>query len=214
MSGTGPTRLLVLRHGQSEWNAQGRWQGRADVPLDRVGQLQAAEAAESLGVFDAVWSSHLQRARLTAEIIGELIGVGPVQIDERLCETHVGPWEGLTQQEVEHGWPGFLAAHRRPEGFEPYDHAAERMLAALVHIAGHHPGGEILVVSHGGVIRAARRLLGAHDERVANLGGSWFHVHHDPAAPGALDERAPVERVDAGELVTVLQRARPAGEVL
>lgn len=173
-----PTRLLVVRHGQSEWNAAGRWQGHADVPLDRDGMLQAAAAAEVLGAFDAIWSSHLQRATLTAQIIAELCGVGPVEIDERLCENDVGPWEGLDRAEVEAGWPGYLEKHRRPEGFESYDAAAARMGAALIEIAARHPGGEILVVSHGGIMGALRRHLGAPNERFPNLGGAWLVAHH------------------------------------
>ncbi|MBI5090294.1 MAG: histidine phosphatase family protein [Actinobacteria bacterium] len=193
------TNLLVIRHGQSEWNAVGRWQGRADVALDEAGRLQAAEAALVLGTFDAVWSSDLQRAHLTASIIAEILGIGPVLVDARLAETDVGPWEGLTQREVEEGWPGFLAARRRPEGFEAYDDAAQRMLAALVDIAAHHPGGEVLVVSHGGVIRAARRLLQAPDVRLANLAGSWFAVEADRVVPG--------------DQVALIEHTRPASDV-
>lgn len=166
----------MLRHGQSEWNAVGRWQGQADPPLSDEGQLQAADAGLRLGMFDAVWASDLQRASLTAGIIAEIIGIGPVLLDQRLRETHVGPWEGLTHDEVNTGWPGFLDTHQRPDGFEPYDDAAERIAAAFVDIAAANPGGEILVISHGGVIRAVRRLLGAADARMPNLGGSWFTV--------------------------------------
>jgi probable phosphoglycerate mutase len=193
------TNLLVIRHGQSEWNAAGRWQGHADVALDEAGRRQAAEAALVLGTFDAVWSSHLQRAHLTASIIAEILGIGPVLVDPRLAETHVGPWEGLTQREVEEGWPGYLAARRRPEGFEPYDDAARRMLAALADIAARHPGGEVLVVSHGGVIRAARRLLQAPDVRLVNLAGSWFAVDGG--------------RVVAGDQVELIDHTRPATDV-
>jgi broad specificity phosphatase PhoE len=195
------TRLLVVRHGQSEWNAVGRWQGHADVALDEAGRLQAAEAALVLGTFDGVWSSDLQRAQLTAMIIAEILGIGPVQVDARLRETDVGPWEGLTQLDVEAGWPGFLAERRRPEGFEPYDQAAERMLAALRDIARLHAGEEVLVVSHGGVIRAARRLLGAPDGRLPNMSGSWFTVDDG-------------DRVHAGELVALIDHSRPASDVL
>ncbi len=179
MSSTAHTRVLVLRHGQTEWNASGRWQGHADPPLDRAGELQAVAASELLGTFDSVWASDLQRASRTAMIIAELLGIGPVQLDPRLRETHVGPWEGLTQHEVERGWPGFLAEHRRPVGFEPYSAAAGRLLEALRDIAAPHPGGEVLAVSHGGVIRAACREIGADDPRFANLAGCWFVVQPD-----------------------------------
>lgn len=195
MQAGGATRVLVVRHGQSEWNAAGRWQGRADVALDEVGRRQAAEAALALGTFDGVWASNLERAHMTAAIIAEIIGIGPVEIDPRLAETDVGPWEGLTQHEVEAGWPGYLAERRRPEGFEAYDDAADRMLLALQHIADRHRGGEVLVVSHGGVIRAARRRLAAPDSRLPNLAGGWFVV--DAA-----------DRVHAGDLVDLLDRER------
>jgi broad specificity phosphatase PhoE len=196
-----PTQLLVLRHGQSEWNASGRWQGHADPPLDRAGQLQAVAAAEVLGTFDAVWASDLQRATLTAQIIAELLGIGPVQIDPRLRETDVGPWQGLTRAEVEEGWPGFLAEHRRPDGFEPYDLAAARLHAALTDIAAEHHGGQVLVISHGGAIRALRRSLGGDSPRLPNLSGSWIHAH----APGHL-------RV--GDVVSLLTEQLPTSDVL
>lgn len=205
---TPPTRVLVVRHGRSVWNAEGRWQGHADIPLDDEGQRQAAAAAEVLGGFDAIWASDLQRARLTAQIIAELHGTGPVLVDARLRETDVGPWEGLRHDEVEAGWPGFLAERRRPEGFEEYGDAARRALAALVDIAAAHRSSEVLVVSHGGIIRALRRELEAADPMVPNLGGSWFHIHHD-------------DRVEAGELVHLLDppsaatgRGGLSGEVL
>jgi broad specificity phosphatase PhoE len=193
-SASGHTRLLVVRHGRSEWNSQGRWQGHADIPLDDAGMHQAAAAAEVLGAFDAIWASDLQRATLTAQIIAELHGVGPVQIDPRLRETDVGPWEGLQAAEVEAGWPGFLADHRRPEGFEPYADAAARVLASLVDIAAAHRGGDVLVVSHGGVIRAVRRALDSPDPHMPNLSGSWFSV--DPHG-----------RVAAGEVVVLVDHS-------
>jgi broad specificity phosphatase PhoE len=193
------TRLLVARHGQSEWNAVGRWQGQADVPLSDEGMRQAAGAGLQLGMFDAVWSSDLERACLTAAIIAEIIGIGPVLLDARLRETDVGPWQGLTHDEVEAGWPGFLAEQRRPDGFEPYDDAAERMMSAFVDIAAASPDAEVLVISHGGAIRAVRRLLGAADGRLPNLGASWFTVTG--------------ETVTAGEIVN-LADAAPSGMAL
>ena len=195
-----PTRLLVVRHGQSEWNAAGRWQGHADIALDRTGELQAAEAAEVLGIFDAVWASDLARAHRTAQIIAMMTGVGPVRTDPRLRETDVGPWEGLTRHEVEREWPGFLAERRRPDGFEAYEDAAARLIEALLEIAADHPGGEVLVVSHGGVIRAARRALGADAPHLPNLSGSWFETR--------------AGRLVAGESVRLLVEEQDVSEVL
>src|SRR3954452_11777953 len=79
-------RLLLVRHGQSEWNAVGRWQGQADPPLTELGRAQARAAARAIGELDAVFSSDLRRARETAEVIAECIGVGPVISDAGLRE--------------------------------------------------------------------------------------------------------------------------------
>lgn len=174
-----PTRLLVLRHGESEWNALGRWQGQADPPLTETGMLQAVGAAEQLGTFDAVWASSLQRAAHTAAILCEVIGIGPVQLDDGLLEGAYGPWQGLTVHQIEEGWPGYLAQHRRPEGAETLEELGARALGAFRRIADATPGGEVLVVSHAGLLRAVRRELGATDVRFTNLTGCWFHVHPD-----------------------------------
>lgn len=173
------TRLLALRHGESEWNAVGRWQGQEDPPLTEVGLLQAVAAAEQLGTFDAVWASTLQRAAYTAAIIAEHIGVGPVQTHPGLMEAAFGPWQGLTVAEIETGWPGYLEAHRRPDGAEDPDAVVERALQAFRDIAAATPGGEVLVVSHAGLIRTVCRSLGEHDVRFSNLSGRWFAVHPD-----------------------------------
>jgi probable phosphoglycerate mutase len=174
-----PTRILALRHGESEWNAIGRWQGQEDPPLTDAGMLQAVAAAERLGTFDAIWASTLRRAAHTAAIISEALGVGPVQTDADLMEAGFGPWQGLTIAEIEEGWPGFLEAHRRPPGAEQPDAVAARGTAALRRIAAQHGGGEVLVVTHGGLLRTLRRAFAGDDDhmRFTNLGGCWFHVH-------------------------------------
>jgi probable phosphoglycerate mutase len=173
------TRLLALRHGESEWNALGRWQGQEDPPLTEVGLLQAVAASEQLGTFDAVWASTLQRAAHTAAIIAEHIGVGPVQTHPGLMEASFGPWQGLTVAEIDAGWPGYLAEHRRPDGAEEPEAVVERALHAFRDIAAATPGGEVLVVSHAGLIRTVCRILGEHDVRFSNLSGRWFAVHPD-----------------------------------
>lgn len=187
-----PTRLLVLRHGESEWNALGKWQGQADPPLTEVGMRQAVAVAEQLGTFDAVWSSTLQRAAHTAAILAEIIGVGPVQVHPGLMEAAFGPWQGLTIHEIEEGWPGYLAEHRRPEGAEEPEHVAERALAAFRDIAAEAPGGEVLVVTHAGLLRTLRRALDAADIRFTNLGGCRMEVHPD----GRVVAGEPVQLVD------------------
>lgn len=170
----------------------GRWQGQEDPPLTAAGERQAAVAAARLGAVDAVWSSPLERAWRTAEIIAESLGVGPVLCDERLQETYFGPWQGLTMPEVEAGWPGYLATHRRPDGAESWDDVTSRATAALVDIATAHAGGDVLVVTHAGVIRTLRRVLVGDDRRYANLAGHWLHV----TAAGDLVPGDELELVD------------------
>ena len=192
-STSGPvTRLLTIRHGESEWNALGRWQGQADPPLTDSGMLQAVAAGQVLGTFDAIWSSTLQRAANTAAIIAEGIGIGPVQLDPGLMENAFGPWQGLTVAEIEEGWPGYMADNRRPEGAEQPEQVTERGLAALRRIAALYPGGEVLIVTHAGLIRTLRRAVDGSDVRFHNLGGCWFHVHPD----GRVVAGDPVQVVD------------------
>ena len=144
-------------------------------------------------MFDHVIASDLERARRTAEIIAGQLGIGPIHLDERLRENHAGEWEGLTRDEVDAGWPGFLDQHRRPPGFEPAQEVEVRVLAALIETAREVGDGEVLAVAHGGIIRVLRRLLEVPDVAIPNLGGTWFTVHHTPKL-----------RVDAGDLVTLV----------
>ncbi|MEY3690777.1 MAG: hypothetical protein RJB57_432 [Actinomycetota bacterium] len=176
-----PSRLLVLRHGQSEWNAARRWQGQADIDLTETGRAQARTAAERLANgfaagFSAVISSDLKRARDTATIIASVTGLELLAADPRLRETHVGEWQGLTHDEIERDWPGYLDTHRRPPGFETDDSIVERVTASFADLTARFGDGNVLVVSHAGIVRVLRRRLGAPDERIANLGGSWFTV--------------------------------------
>ena len=201
---TGRTSVLAIRHGESEWNAVGRWQGQADPPLTDAGMLQAVAAAKALGTFDGIYASSLQRAADTAAIIAESIGVGPVQLLDDLMENAFGPWQGLTIHEIEEQWPGYLAAHRRPEGAEPTAAVLTRGLHALRTIAAEHPGQQVLVVTHAGLLRTlprellvnnGRRLKAGDDQaslRFANLGGCWFHVFED----GAVEVGEAVSLID------------------
>jgi broad specificity phosphatase PhoE len=171
-----PTRILLVRHGQSEWNAEGRWQGQADAPLSDLGRLQAREAAQAVGAVDAVWASDLQRAVETATIIAETIGVGPVVVDPDLRERDAGEYSGLTRGEIEVRFPGYLADGRRPPSWEPDDHLLARALRALHRIAGEVPGGDVLVITHGGLIYVLEEHLGAEFAKIANAEGRWIEV--------------------------------------
>ena len=170
------TRLLLLRHGQSEWNAAGRWQGQADPPLSDLGREQAFAAAQKLGTVDAIVSSDLERAMHTAQIISGQLGVGPVVIEPLLRERHAGEWSGLTTVEIEEQFPGFLERGDRPPGFESDDSLLARTHAALANIEAEYRGGEVLVVAHGGLVYALERehLPDAPRDRLPNLAGVWL----------------------------------------
>lgn len=173
------TRLLLVRHGQSTWNADGRWQGQADAPLSDFGRLQAAHAAAAVGAVDAVYASTLDRARITAEIIAESIGVGPVIVLDDLQERDAGEWSGRTRAEIEVDYPGYLAEGRRPPGWEGDDELIARVLPSLEAIGLRHPDGDVLVVTHGGVIYRVEDHLGEPAGRIANLGGRWIELVGD-----------------------------------
>jgi probable phosphoglycerate mutase len=179
-----PTRVLLVRHGQSAWNAEGRWQGHADPPLSPLGVQQAVGAADSVGVVDAVVASDLQRAATTATLIAERLGVGPVRCEPRLRERDAGEWTGLTRADIDAQWPGYLADGRRPSGFELDDAILGRILEALAALHQEHPGGRVLAVAHGGVIRALERQFGIDDGLVPNLGGRAVDVHEHWLTPG------------------------------
>jgi probable phosphoglycerate mutase len=164
------TRLLLVRHGQSTWNADGRWQGQADPPLSELGEEQARAAAPAVADAHQLWTSDLVRASRTAELLAPA-GV-EVRLDPRLRERDAGEWTGLTRAEIDERYPGDLAAWRSPPGFEADEPLLERVLAALADIvAGSEPDAFVVVVTHGGVIRTVERRLGAPSEPVPNLGG-------------------------------------------
>lgn len=170
-----PTDLLMVRHGQSTWNALGRWQGHADPPLSELGTRQAIAAAESVPAnFDIVISSDLRRAARTAELA---TGSDFLQIPA-FRERSAGEWEGLTRAELTERWPDWEQTGWRPEGFETDVDVLERVLPALSALVG--DGGtdrtsRILIVTHGGVIRALDRHLNAPPVAIANLTGRWYH---------------------------------------
>jgi broad specificity phosphatase PhoE len=170
------TNLLVVRHGQSEWNAIGRWQGQADPRLSELGRRQAAVAADSIGAVDGIISSDLLRAAETAAIIAERLGIGPVMVDERLRERDVGEWSGLTNPEIHKRWPGFLEDGRRPAGFEDVDSILARVFGAFEAIHEASPGGSLLVVTHGGLLFSLAKFYGLADAPIAHLAGVRVRV--------------------------------------
>jgi len=157
------TTLILARHGETDWNRDGRWQGHADEPLNERGRAQAQALADELAGEEvaAVYSSDLGRARETAEIVATRLGLDTlVEIDPRLREVHVGGWSGLTMAEIEARFPDGVARWQAGDpahafdGGESYAAMGRRVVEAVEEIAARHPGERVLVVLHGGPIRS------------------------------------------------------------
>ena len=163
-------RLLLLRHAQSTWNAEGRWQGHADPPLSAEGKQTAKAAAPQYSHISRVVSSPLLRATETAEIIAESSGTSHIATHPGLTERDLGEWTGLTRSEVEERWPGYLNEHKWPESAETTEAFIKRVLEAIHSIAGEFEE-DVLVVAHAGVIITLEQSLGVPWRRIGNLCG-------------------------------------------
>lgn len=149
------TELVLVRHGETDWNRDGRIQGMSDIPLNDTGRQQALRAGERLAAehWDAVVASPLSRAAETARIIADHIGLGRVELVDELVERNYGASEGLTGTEIDALSTGVVRAR------ESRDEVVERALPALLALAERHPGQSVLVVSHGGVIGSLVRAV-------------------------------------------------------
>ena len=190
-------RLLLIRHGESTGNADGRIQGRLDLGLSELGQRQRELLAERLLDFsiDALYSSPLRRARETAEGAAERLGLDIVE-RPALMERDVGDATGLTGAEVRERFPDFVEAskegrlHKVVPGWESDDDIIRRVESALDEIVGAHAGKTVAAVTHGGVIGTfCRRALGMSWVRpapfmVSNTGVTMFEIHDGDPPPG------------------------------
>ena len=147
------TRILLARHGETDWNLQRRVQGHSDTPLNETGRAQALALAETLAgaELDAIYSSDLARARETARVVAERLGLS-VSVLPELRERNFGTWEGLTDTEILARFP--QAKSGSWGDAETKEEMTERVLGALRRIAAAHPGGRVLVVTHGGPVRS------------------------------------------------------------
>ena len=195
---------MLWRHGQTVWNAEHRFQGQSDIPLDETGQAQAERAARLLAALrpDLIVSSDLIRAAATAAPLGRLTGL-EVTLDKDLRERHGGCWEGLTDTEIRNRYPVEHANWTPPDG-EPSSVVAERVAGALHRVAEavvaekdaepEMSTGLAVVVSHGAALRLGMsRLLGMPEELFGVLGplsncswsvlgrrhGRWRLVEHN-----------------------------------
>jgi 2,3-bisphosphoglycerate-dependent phosphoglycerate mutase len=164
------TTILLARHGETDWNRDGRFQGHADPPLNEAGRRQAERLAQAVADEppDAVYASDLRRAFDTAEIVGTRLGL-PVGRETGLREIDVGSWQGLTREETDgRGWDG-----------ETYEQHRDRVLRALREIGERHPRGRVLVVAHGGCLRRIQEAVLGEGLPVIEHCGVWRVVIED-----------------------------------
>ncbi|MBP2451269.1 glucosyl-3-phosphoglycerate phosphatase [Mycolicibacterium lutetiense] len=212
-------RLVLLRHGQTEYNAGSRMQGQLDTELSDLGRDQAAAAAEVLAKRQPllIVSSDLKRALDTAMALGDRAGI-PVAVDKRLRETHLGDWQGLTHQEVDTASPGARSAWREdarwaPHGGESRVDVADRSIPVVAELVAGQPdwgqdgvgGGAdrpVVLVAHGGLIAALTAgLLGLPVDNWPVLGGmgnaSWVQLSgHSEDSGDTVDFEAIRWRLD------------------
>jgi len=157
------TTIFLARHGETDWNRDQRFQGHADPPLNDHGREQARALAAQLAAeperIEAIYASTLRRARETAKIVGASLEL-PVETHDGLREIDLGSWSGLTRTEVAEVFPeGFRRWLDYGPGWEDgetYEQMGTRVVATLLELASRHPNGRILVVTHGGPVRAAQ----------------------------------------------------------
>ncbi len=173
-------RLILIRHGETDWNSTLRYQGHVAVPLNERGRMQARKASERLKRYDAtaLYTSDILRASETADIIGEAVKLKPQPMPD-LREIDVGQWEGLTPEELYRRFPEHMQEYERDPartvriGGESYAQLQQRALQALNDIhAAHHADETVLAVSHGGTIRAL--LCHVIDLDLRNFGRMWL----------------------------------------
>ena len=155
-----PTTIVLVRHGETDWNRDNRFQGHADPPLNDAGRAQSRALAEELRGerLAALYTSPLRRASETAAILGSELGLEP-QAEASLMEVDVGSWSGLTRGDVEARFPDGYArwleyGHGWDDG-ETYEELGGRVVAGLSNLSARHPDIAVLAVTHGGPIRSA-----------------------------------------------------------
>jgi broad specificity phosphatase PhoE len=219
--------LLAIRHGITQWNADHRWQGWADIPLSEIGRRQVAVAAHSLAFAlrhekreIRIVSSDLKRAYQTAEAFAAKLGILNIEVDEGLRERHAGEWSGKTTDEIERKWPGMLDAWRAgsvdrlPEG--EYEHEFRERIGASLNraaMSAKHDNALAILVSHGGVIRTLERMTGEVEAPVPNVSGRWFRCADDRVVSGSVLDLLSDELLDAsGHTANVQSRGEVAHE--
>lgn len=211
-------RLLLIRHGESVWNRENRWQGHADIPLSETGRIQAQQLARHMKSeqrsIRAIYTSDLQRARETADILGQALGMTPTAT-VAWREMDIGTWSGLTTAEVaarhSEEWERLRQGEDLPRGGgETFAQFQGRLLRSLDTCRRTHAGQDVAVVTHGGAVRALLLHCKGWDvsrfgdiEKIGNTGVSEIHV--------SPNGDAHIERINR---VAHLDRAALAGETV
>lgn len=189
------TRFCLVRHGQTAWNLEGRYQGQSDIPLNAAGLEQARELARTLQNvrFDAVYSSDLVRALETANTIIALQDHLQVHVDPRLREINQGEWEGVQIEEIRAHYAHLWQARQvdpvnlRPPGGETVGEVFQRMHSALDEIAGLYLGGNVLVVSHGLALATILCFIQGFP-----IGQAYLHIP-DNSVPNWISWQSPAQ---------------------
>lgn len=203
------TRIILVRHGETDWNATGRLQGQSDTPLNAVGRVQAQQVAQRLArePITALYASDLARAFETAAIIGQELGLSVVT-SPNLRERRYGAWEGLTAIEIQARYPEEFAKWRaRSVEFAPPQGETQvqfltRALSELQAIGCRHPGEAVVVVTHGGLCYVfLAHILGSvdGDRQEFSFGNASLHtleVTGERWAAISINEIAHLQHVD------------------
>jgi broad specificity phosphatase PhoE len=197
------TRLYMIRHGETDWNVERRFQGQTDTELNANGQAQAQAVAERLAALDApftaLYASPLKRTMQTAETIAHRLGL-TIQPAPEIKEIHCGEWEGLVSAEIERKYPGQLeqwranVAHHRLPGGECVDDVQARGIIFLERVLQAHPGESIIIVGHGASLLALIAYLqqwevgptwNDRSKRLDNTGLTVIHANAN--RPGTVE---------------------------
>lgn len=208
--------LALIRHGQTDWNLAARMQGRTDIPLNETGRAQARAAAPAFASATEPWhtvvSSPLGRARETAAILAENLGLPLGAAYDELIEQEFGEAEGTLVADLDTRWP-----NRDFAGKEPDHEVGERGVRGIERVARDHDGRRVLVVAHGTLIRHTLAAISGHDPRhfprLDNLSSSHVRSNRSAASTDAAWQVLTVAGVDYADVLEGLERAgelRPA----
>ncbi|MDM4763149.1 histidine phosphatase family protein [Galbitalea sp. SE-J8] len=200
--------LYLVRHGETDWNRERRVQGSTDIPLNEMGRVQAIATGRLLATrrWDAIYASPLSRALETARIIARECGLGEPVVVPAIIERSYGEAEGMDHDSIDARFPGNTPV----PGREHWRDVSARVVPALVEIAERHPGGEVLVVSHGGAIRSVLRVVDPDVIHPTIENGSVHSFRHTDGTLELVHFDDPIERASLEVGTGTLEVQNPA----